>query len=384
MTSSTIENGAADTSRSKPQSRQSSPNLPLIKDPEQFANLGNTLTMVAQASVIGIFLLLFGAFLDVGRTLLLPILSAVAIGTMLGPVAAFSARWGVPQWLFSLVAVILVLGALNVLIVVAAGPLANWVAHTPDVAATLKDKLAVFDRPLAALQHLQTTLLGPLGQENAGIKFDISAGTVLTPLLSFMTPALGELLLFLATLFFFLLSRDGQRRFLIFLANDKAARLRTLRILNEVEHNLAHYIGIVTLINLGVGTIVAGMLYLLGFSSPMLGGLLAFALNYLPYVGPAVMTVFLFVASLVTFPSLLQALVAPMLFVVLTTIEGHFVTPSIIGRQLTVNPFTVFVALAFWTWLWGPVGAFLAMPLLICGLVVVHHVFPDDDVALPG
>ena len=67
----------------------------------------------------------------------------------------------------------------------------------------------------------------------------------------------------------------------------------------------------------------------------------------------------------------------------LTTAEGHFVTPTIIGRRLTLNPLLVFLALAFWTWMWGPVGAFLAAPLSIIGLVIFNHLFPANDVRLP-
>ena len=63
--------------------------------------------------------------------------------------------------------------------------------------------------------------------------------------------------------------------------------------------------------------------------------------------------------------------------------EGQFLTPSIVGRRFTLNPLTVFLSLVLWSWLWGPVGAFLAVPLLIMGLVVVAHLFPKDEVDLP-
>jgi predicted PurR-regulated permease PerM len=95
------------------------------------------------------------------------------------------------------------------------------------------------------------------------------------------------------------------------------------------------------------------------------------------------MVVVLFGVGLVTFPSLAQALIAPLGLVALTTLEGHVITPTIVGRRLTLNPLLVFLALAFWTWMWGPMGALLAVPLSIIGLVVVNHVFPSEDVRLP-
>ena len=69
--------------------------------------------------------------------------------------------------------------------------------------------------------------------------------------------------------------------------------------------------------------------------------------------------------------------------IAVTTMEGHFVTPTIVGRRLTLNPLLVFLALAFWTWMWGPIGAVLAVPVSIIGLVVANHLFPTDDVKLP-
>jgi predicted PurR-regulated permease PerM len=96
------------------------------------------------------------------------------------------------------------------------------------------------------------------------------------------------------------------------------------------------------------------------------------------------MTFVLFAVGLITFPTLAQALIAPVLYVAVTTLEGHFVTPSIMGRRLTLNPLIVFIALAFWTWLWGPIGAFLAVPLLITGLAAIRHISPTNGARLPG
>ncbi len=153
--------------------------------------------------------------------------------------------------------------------------------------------------------------------------------------------------------------------------------------MKDIERNLAGYLTVVTIINAAVGTIVGLGSWLIGLPNPAIFGLLAAVLNYVPYVGPAVMVVVLFGVGLVTFPLLSHALIAPIGFIALTTAEGHFVTPTIVGRRLTLNPLLVFLALAFWTWMWGPIGAFLAAPLSIIGLVVFNHLFPHDDVKLP-
>ena len=74
---------------------------------------------------------------------------------------------------------------------------------------------------------------------------------------------------------------------------------------------------------------------------------------------------------------------APLLFAVMTFLEGHFITPTIIGRRLALNALAVLLALAFWTWLWGPMGAFLSSPLLIVALILKEHLMPDETPQLP-
>lgn len=153
--------------------------------------------------------------------------------------------------------------------------------------------------------------------------------------------------------------------------------------MRDIEKNLARYLGTVTIINVVLGTFVALGAWLIGLPHPAIFGLLAAILNYVPYVGPAVVVVVLFGVGLVSFPTLSHAVIAPVGFIALTTAEGHFITPTIVGRRITLNPVVILLALAFWTWMWGPFGAFLAMPLSIIGLVIFNHLFSGEDVKLP-
>ena len=105
--------------------------------------------------------------------------------------------------------------------------------------------------------------------------------------------------------------------------------------------------------------------------------------QWVPYVGPGIMVIVLFGVGLVSFPSIAHAAIGPIGLIILTALEGHLITPTIVGRRLTLNPLLVLLALAFWTWMWGPFGAFLAVPLSIIGLVAFNHLFPNEDVKLP-
>ena len=331
----------------------------------------------AQGASIGIFILLFGAFLDLARAILLPIVSALVIGTMFGPISSRVGRYRVPHWLFATLAVALLVVLLNLAIVLLSAPVIEWIGKAPEIAATIRNKLQILERPIAAIRDLQNVISRGKGGDS-GLGINIT--NFIQPGLSLLTPAIGQLVLFFATLFFFLMGGPGLRAYLVLLSRNRDARLRTLRILDDIEHNLSRYMGTVSIVNMGVGLITAIAVYLMGFPNPVLWGVLAFVFNYVPYIGPAMMVFLLFCVGLVIFPSLGYALIAPIFFAALTTIEGHFVTPNIVGRNLSLSPLIVFLALAFWTWLWGPIGAFLATPILIIGLVVSKHFSPEQEV----
>jgi predicted PurR-regulated permease PerM len=165
--------------------------------------------------------------------------------------------------------------------------------------------------------------------------------------------------------------------------HKREARLRMLRIMNDVEHNLTGYLSVVAMINIVVGLGAGIVAWAVGLPDPLAWGVLGFVLNFIPYIGALIMELGMFMVGLVSFPSLTYALVAPLAFLALAVLEGHFITPSILGRHFTLNPLTVFLSLIFWTWLWGPVGAFLAAPLLIVGMVAVLHLFPKQTPELP-
>jgi predicted PurR-regulated permease PerM len=348
----------------------------VISDPQPVANVKDMWMSASQAATIGIFLLLFVAFLYVGRAIVLPTFAAAVVALTLAPLIKAAQRRGVSPWISAILVVALCVGALALAATAAAGPISEWIGRAPEIGATIKEKLFVLERPLAALRELETTMFGDAAP-------GANTPNVVLPVVAFVTPAAGELLLFFATLTFFLVGQNELRTHAVSLFGNRDTKLRFLRIMKDIERNLAGYLTVVTLINAALGTVTAIGAAIIGLPNPAIFGLLAAVLNYVPYVGPAVMIVVLFGVGLVTFPSLGHAFIAPIGFIALTTAEGHFVTPTIVGRRLTLNPLAVFLALAFWTWMWGPVGAFLAAPLSIIGLVVFNHLFPAEDVKLP-
>jgi predicted PurR-regulated permease PerM len=351
-----------------------------LTDPLPLAGVSKLWRVAAQAATIGIFLIMLLAVIYFGRPILLPATTAVVIGLMLGPLSSRADRAGIPVLVTAIVLWLVVVGVFYALIVVLSTPIVDWLGKAPQIGANIRDKLHVLDRPLEALERLRGALM-PKGKTDAGVGFDILA--VIQPALLFVTPAIGQVAIFFGTLFFFLLGRLQLRHVLVIFFDSHEARLRMLKIMNDIEHNLTSYLSVVAVINAVVGLAAGLIAFFVGLPSPVAWGVLGFILNFVPYIGALMMELIFFALGLVTFATLSQALIAPLIYLGFTTLEGHFITPSIMGRRLTLNPMVVFLSLVFWAWIWGPVGAFLAVPIVIVLLVISSHVFPEDGPSLP-
>jgi len=366
--------------RARPKKGQS-PAAPDSEDTETPLPVAEVGATAARIATIGIFVLLLGACLYVCRPILLPVLAAFVVGTTLAPIVKMAARHRIPPWLTAIGLGIVLISLAGIAVTLLAAPVSEWIGKAPEIGANVKQKLYVLDRPLAALRELESVLL-PASENTVAIA--PSQWGMLTPVIAVVTPAAVQIMLFSVTLIFFLATQMDFRRYMVSFFASRDAKLRFMRIANDIEENLVTYIGTVTAINFCLGVLVGLGAWLFGLPNPFIFGVLAMLLNYIPYIGPACMVVILFSVGLVAFPSLSYALVPPAAFIALATLEGQAVTPTVLGRRIELNPLVVLLALAFWAWLWGPVGAFLAVPFTIVGMVTLNHLFPQDETKLPG
>src|SRR5262249_19510420 len=163
-----------------------------------------------------------------------------------------------------------------------ASPVAEWIKRAPEIGATIKDRLSVLDRPLASLHELHTALLG---DDSGSVNVAQPATSLVLPVVAFITPAAGGLLLFFGTLLFFLIGQIELRTSLVSMFGNRDTKLRFLKIMRDIERNLAGYLTVVTIVNTALGIIVALGAWLIGLPNPAIFGVLAGLLNYVPYVG---------------------------------------------------------------------------------------------------
>jgi predicted PurR-regulated permease PerM len=331
-------------------------------------------------ALVALLVICVVAVLYVAKAFFLPVVMAFVVGTMLSPAAGFLERHRIPRSVSAVLIVTAAAAGVAFIVGLISSPLMEWSTRLPELGSLLKDKLHVFDRPLALWQQLQ----GMLGGSDPLSGFQMPKFDWVQPTVGFLSPTLTEFLLFFATLVLFLASWKDLRRALIMTFADHESRLRTLRILNAIEGQLGGYLLTVTMINLGVGAATGIICAVAGMPNPAGLGALAATLNFFPIIGPVTMFVILAVVGVIAFSTLGAGLIAPLAFVGVIFLEGHFITPTIIGRRLELNALAVFIALAFWTWLWGPMGGFLSSPLLIVALVLKEHLMPVDSPQLPG
>ena len=330
-------------------------------------------------ALVALLIISVVAVLYVAKAFFLPVVMAFVVGTMLSPAASFLERYRIPRPIGAVLIVAAVGAAATFMVGLISAPLVEWSTRLPELAAQLKDKLHIFDRPLALWRELQTMVGGP----DTLTSFQMPKFEWVQPTLEFLSPTFTEFLLFFATLVLFIASWKDLRRALIMTFGNHEARLRTLRILNEIEVHLGNYLLTVTMINAGVGIATGFVCAITRMPNPAGLGALAATLNFIPIIGPVAMFVILLAVGVIAFPTIGAGLIAPLAFCGIAFVEGHFVTPTIVGRRLSLNALAVFMALAFWTWLWGPMGGFLSSPLLIVALVLKEHLMPVETPQLP-
>ncbi|HEU4377919.1 MAG TPA: AI-2E family transporter, partial [Hyphomicrobiaceae bacterium] len=343
----------------------------------------DTWLRLSQVATIGLFVIavLWAAY--VAQPVVVPVVLAWTIATIVLPVVRWMQERGLPRPIAVILVAFALLAVIVTLLAVLSTPVAYWLGRASEFGSLMRQKLQMMTQPLAMLDEVRKALNAITVGSEGGIKVEAQSGTLVTTIIGVLTPAVSQFVLFMGALIFYLVYQKRIRTTAVFFVRDRDARLNTLRTLSDIDGNMTVYFGTFTIVNVCLGVVTVLLTWTVGLPNPLLWGVLAALLNYVPYIGPAIVTGTLAVVGLLTFPTLAEAAVAPIVYVAIVTVEGHFITPMVIGHQLTLNPFAVFLAIAFCTWLWGPIGAFLAVPLLMALTVALANAFGEEKPYLP-
>lgn len=320
--------------------------------------------LILRYAIVGIFVIMATATLYQTKVIALPVTAGVIFGLVLGPLVDWLVRRHVPQHLAAALVVLLALTVMFSALTLLAVPIAGWSDQAPAMMAALKGKLAGVFSFMDELKRAAGALTGKSGAE-----LNVSQGNPLLDIAMSSSTAAGGMLVFVATVYFWLATRRHLKARALRLCLGRGARKSAGAFFEEIESRVARYFGLVTLINLGMGMLTMAIAWFAGLPFPVFWGALAFMLNYLAFVGPIIVTVTIFAGALLAAPTLIAAIAPAAAYFVLHLIEGNAVTPVFVGRRLTISPFLVFIGFIFWLWLWGPVGAVLSTPILLVAMV---------------
>ncbi len=306
--------------------------------------------------------------LQAGAEFFMPVTAALVVAIALVPLLEWFERRGIPSKLSAGLCVIIFLALAMFAIGSILVPATDWVAQVP---AKIPKVRAALEPVIRLYKHLDRWIERATSQIAIGPVQRTPTVNVEQPhsMLGLLTSSAPHLLiqLFFALLviFFFLAGWTAMRKKAIVTRGSFEGALTTARVIQQVVAATSTYLGTITVINIGLGALTAGALWLLGMPSPVMwGGIVAVA-NYIPYLGPIVCALLLFAGGLMTFPDIWGALAPPAVFISFHLVEANFFTPMVVGHRLTISPLSILISLSFWAWVWGTTGALLAVPLLI-------------------
>lgn len=357
-------------------SNRTAKRAPIVRLPPK-SNFELMLARGAQVSLIFMGLVALIFVLRAGEYILAPIGLAVVIGLMLGPIASMLERRGLRAEVSAAMVVVLFLSLLCFFVLALAAPLSFWIGRIPQIWAELQHQLADWRQPLDAIRGAREEIRKITG--GPGLAVSVDDGSPVASMAALAPAITAQVLLFFASLYLFVATRHRTRIAILGLCFDRRLRWRVAHIFRDVEKLVSQYLLSITMINIAEGLTVGVGLYLIGVSSAPLWGALAILTSFVIYIGPAIMTAVLFAVGLAEFDHLGGALLPPLLYLAINGIEAQLVTPLVIGRTMTLNPFVVLLALAFWIWLWGPLGGFIAIPALLIVFAMIRNFVPGAD-----
>lgn len=316
----------------------------------------------------GLLLIAVLTILHLARDVVLPVVAALILSLVFLPAVRGMKKLYIPT---SLGAGIVVLGLLATFLVgvyTLAAPARDWLDKAPHALREVGDKLSYFtgqvsdvSKATAKVRDVTDDMTGNSQAKEVTVNTSTTAGDILDGARTFSLGAASTLLL----LFFLLASGDLFLRKTIAATPLLADKRRAVDIAQHVESAVSHYLFAVTLINIALGAAVAVALYLLGVPNPLLWGVMVAVLNFVPYLGEITIVIALTMVGLLTFDDVWRGLAVPGIFCVLSAAERYLITPTIVGRQLSLNPVVIVLSVLFWGAMWGVAGALLAVPILV-------------------
>jgi len=339
--------------------------MPLPSDPRTFF-LG------------GLFALGVLAALYVASSVILPVVFALVLNLRLQPAVRLLGRLHLPRAVGALLAVLLVIGAIVGLVAALSVPAATWAERLPEGIPRLEAHLQVMKGPIQALQKViqqaeQVADAPPSRGSIVSVRRDLG---ITGALFAGTRSVLDGLFTTVLVLYFLLVAGNIFLRRIVEILPTFSNKRQAVDISQQIQEDISAYLVTITAMNAAVGVTTAVAMYLCGLGDPLLWGTTAFLLNFIPILGPLFGVCIFVLVGMLSFESLWWALLPPALYFGIHLIEGESLTPMLLARRFTLNPVLIILSLVFWFWMWGMLGAILAVPMLAILKIISDRLRP--------
>jgi len=311
----------------------------------------------------------------------MPFAGGIVVALVLSPIVSFLCRFHIPRTLSAAVILAVLVVSFSSAFIQLAGPAAEWIQTAPTLLSNVERKLlpikkSVQDVKKAAAEVEKAADVTPDKGKSAPMAVMVTPPSMLTRFVGGFQHTVLHLGICVIFAYFLLSYADVFQEKIIDASPRVQQKKQILAVTEQIERDVSGYLFAVTLINVGLGVSVGVAMHLIGLPNAPLWGVMAAVLNFIPYFGLVSGMGVVFIIGLQNFDTLSQALLGPGIYLLLNGLENQFLTPSLLGRRLLLNPAVIFVNVIFWGWFWGVAGALLAVPFLIVLKGICNHFAP--------
>lgn len=316
-------------------------------------------------AIIGTFWILFLGVLTIAQSFFIPVLTSILLALIFSPLRRALGKIGIRPGLSAF----LILAALIFTLLVGSyflsSPVMTRLESLPALLPEAIEKIETFSGVIEPMIKASDQLNDLTGQVEGPAEVVVREGGILSAIAVTTPRVLGQIGFTLALMMFLISSGDLFYEKLVQVMPTIKDKRRAVSLVKTIEQHVSSYFSTITLINAGLGVAVGVMMWAMGMPDPVLFGLAAFLLNYIPFVGAILGVTVTFLVAVLGSGSIISALLPALAYFGLTTVEGQLISPLLVGKRLRLNAVVVFLAVAIGAWMWSFMGMFLAIPVLI-------------------
>jgi predicted PurR-regulated permease PerM len=337
---------------------------------------GDALTGTGRPGTLAILTVLAVLYsLYFARDFLVPIVYALMLNFLISPAVRALTRWKIPPPVSGALIVLALLAALGGGAYALSGPAYRWISSAPESIAKVQERVKHIVKPVQQVGSTMERAADVVGSSSSRSTSVVVAGPSVSSRIFGTTERLMAAILEIVILLYFLLAGgDLFLQKLIKVLPHFSDKVKAVEIARAKEAAVSAFLSTALLVNIAEGVVVALVLWMIGMPNSPLWGVMVTVLEFVPYLGALAAVVVLTGAGLTAFESVGHALLVPGSFLFINLIQGNVVSPLLLGHRLTLNPVAIFVGLAFFFWIWGVPGAFLAVPILATLKIFCDHI----------